>query len=105
VYIDVVEQRHDAPDQEQVGWNPLSVQALHHPSEYAMTLQILMENHTGEDRTAVRTAARTADRTAGRTVEVAVQDPSVCTRSARNAEYQMDLRTAYPMDQEYQQTT
>jgi hypothetical protein len=54
-----------------------------------------MENHNGEDRTAARTT--------GCTAEVAVQDPSVYAGSVRNAESQMNLRTAYPMDQEYQQ--
>jgi hypothetical protein len=96
VYIDVVEQHHDAPNQEQVGWNPLSVH-VQDPLEYVMTLQILMQNHIVEDRTATRTADHTT--------EVAVQDPSVCTESARNAECWMDLRIAYPMDQKYQQTT
>jgi hypothetical protein len=51
------------------------------------------------------TAGRTADRTVGRTVEVAVHDPSVCAGSTRNAESRMNLRTMYPTDQEYQQTT
>jgi hypothetical protein len=92
VYIDVVEQRHDAPDQEQVGWNPLSVQALQYPPEYAMTLQVLMENHI---------VVLTADRTTGRTAEVVVQDLSVCVVYVTR----MDLRTMYPTDQEYQQTT
>jgi hypothetical protein len=68
VYINVVEQCHDAPDQEQVGWNLLSVQAPQHPPEYAMTLQFLMENHIGEDHTTVRTA----DRYVGRPAEVAI---------------------------------
>jgi hypothetical protein len=63
VYIDVVEQRHYAPDQEQVGWNPLSVQALQYPPEYAMTLQVLMKNHTIEDRTVVRISKGIAART------------------------------------------
>jgi hypothetical protein len=64
-----------------------------------------MENHAGEDRTAVRTAEGTIVCTAGRTAEVAVHDPSICVGSARNVESRMDLRTVYPMDQEYQQTT
>jgi hypothetical protein len=50
-----------------------------------------MQNRTIEDRT-VRTANRSADRTA----EVAV-----CGGSAINAECRMNLRTVYPMDQEY----
>jgi hypothetical protein len=70
------------------------VQTLQDPSEYAMTLQVLMQNHTVKDRT----TAHTVDRTADRTTEVAVQDPSVCAGSARNAECRMDLRTAYPTD-------
>jgi hypothetical protein len=74
------------------------VQALQHPQEYAMTLQVLMKNNTVEDRT----ATRTADRTAACTVEVAVQDPSVCARSVINVECQMDMRTVYLMDQKYQ---
>jgi hypothetical protein len=61
-----------------------------------MTLQVLMQNYTVEDHTAVCTADRIA--------EVDVQDPSVCARSMRNAKCRMDLRTAYPTDQEYQQT-
>jgi hypothetical protein len=72
-----------------------------------------MENHTGSDRTVDPTAGRTADptarrtvdRTAGRTAKVTVHDPSVCVGSARNAESRMDLRTVYPTNQEYQQTT
>jgi hypothetical protein len=55
-----------------------------------------MQNYTVEDHTAVCTADRIA--------EVDVQDPSVCARSMRNAKCRMDLRTAYPTDQEYQQT-
>jgi hypothetical protein len=74
------------------------VQALQHHSEYAMTLQDQKENHTGPDCT----ARCTADPTAGRT---AVHDLSVSTGSVRNVESQMDLRTIYPMDREYQQTT
>jgi hypothetical protein len=74
------------------------VQALQHHPEYAMTLQARKENHTGPDRT----AGRTADSTAGSTT---VHDPSVSTRSVRNAESRMDLRTVYPTDREYQQTT
>jgi hypothetical protein len=70
-----------------------------------MTLQVLIENHTGEDRTIVHTAEGTACHTADRTAEVALHDPSVCTGSTRNAKSRMDLRTVYPMDQEYQQTT
>jgi hypothetical protein len=97
VYINVVEQRHNAPDQEQVGWNLMSMQALQYPPEYAMTLQVLMENHTGEDRT--------ANRTIGHNAEVVVHDPSICVGSARNVESRMDLRTVYPTDQKYQQTT
>jgi hypothetical protein len=46
----------------------VSVQALQHHPEYAMTLQARKENHTGPDRN----AGRTADPTAGRT---AVHDP------------------------------
>jgi hypothetical protein len=65
-----------------------------------------MENHTVENRTtegtSSHTAARIDDCTADRTVEVAVQDPSVCAGSARNAECRMDMRTVYPTDQEYQ---
>jgi hypothetical protein len=60
-----------------------------------------MQNYTIEDRT----AARIVDRTTDRTAEVVVQDSSVCIGSARNVECRMDLRTAYPTDQEYQQTT
>jgi hypothetical protein len=109
VYIDVMEQCHDAPNQEQVGWNSLSVQALQHLPEYAMTLQVLMEKHIAEDRTIIRTkegiAACTTNCTAGRTAEVVVQDPSICARSVRNVESRMDLRTAYPTGQEYQQKT
>jgi hypothetical protein len=74
-----------------------------------MTLQVLMENHTDEDHTIVCTAkgiaARTADHIVGCTAEVAVQDPSVCVGSARNAKSRMNLRTTYPTDREYQQTT
>jgi hypothetical protein len=70
-----------------------------------MTLQVLIKNHTSEDRTVVHTAEGTVGHTADRTAEVALQDPSVCTGFARNAESRMDLRTAYPTDQEYQQTT
>jgi hypothetical protein len=81
------------------------VQALQHHPEYAITLQVRKENHTGPDLTTDRTADPTAGRTVGRTAEVAVHDPSVCAGSARNAESRMDLRTMYPMDQEYQQTT
>jgi hypothetical protein len=77
------------------------VQALQDPPEYAMTLQVLMQNHTVEDRTA-RIADRTVVRTADRIAEVVVQDLSVCVASMRNVECQMDLRTAYLMDQEYQ---
>jgi hypothetical protein len=66
-----------------------------------MTLQVLMKNHTIEDLI----VARTVDHTADCTVEVAVQNPSVCAGSARIAEIRMDLRTAYPMDKEYQQIT
>jgi hypothetical protein len=62
-----------------------------------MTLQARKENHIGADRT----AGHTTDHTFGRTVEVAVHDSSVCDGSARNAESRMDLRTAYPTDQEY----
>jgi hypothetical protein len=84
----------------------VSVQALQHHPEYVMTLQARKENHTGPDRTARRTADptanRTADPTAGRT---AVHDPSVSVGSVRNTESQMDLRTVYPTDREYQQTT
>jgi hypothetical protein len=105
VYIDVVEQRHDAPDQEQVGWNPLSVQVLRYPPEYTMTLQVLIENHTGENCIIVRTTKGIDAHTAGRTAEVAVHDPSVCAGYARNAESRMNLRTLHPMDQEYQRTT
>jgi hypothetical protein len=79
-----------------------SVQALQHPPEYAMTLQVLMENHTVEDRTAVRIAKGIAARTTDRTTEVAVQDSSVCARSARSAKCRIDMRTVYPTDQEYQ---
>jgi hypothetical protein len=76
----------------------VSVQALQHHPEYAMTLQARKENHTGSDRT----AGRNADLTAGR---IAVHDPSVSAGSVRNTEFRMDLRTVYPTDQEYQQTT
>jgi hypothetical protein len=93
------------------------VQALQHHPEYAMTLQARKENHTRSDRTvgrntdptagriADRIVGRTADRTAGRTAEVAVHDLSVCTGSVINAESRIHLRTVYPTDQEYQQTT
>jgi hypothetical protein len=74
------------------------VQTLQHHPEYAMTLQARKENHTGPDRT----AGRTADSTAGRTT---VHDPSVSAGSVRNAESRMDMRTVYPTDREYQQTT
>jgi hypothetical protein len=50
VYIDVVEQRHDTPDQEQVGWNLLSVQVVQDPPEYTMSLQVLMQNRTVYDQ-------------------------------------------------------
>jgi hypothetical protein len=72
---------------------------MQHPPDYAMTLQVLMENHTGEDRTVVCTVEGIVDRTIGRTAEVAVQDPSVCAGSVRNVESLMDLRTMYPTDQ------
>jgi hypothetical protein len=82
------------------------VQALQHHPEYAMTLQARKENHTRPDRTARRTtdptASRTADPTAGRT---AVHDPLVSAGSMRNVESRMDLRTVYPTDQKYQQTS
>jgi hypothetical protein len=55
----------------------VSVQALQHHPEYAMTLQARKENHTGPDRN----AGRTADPTAGRT---AVHDPSVSAGFVRN---------------------
>jgi hypothetical protein len=82
-----------------------------------MTLQARKENHTGPDRTvsrntdptvghiADRIVGCTADRTAGRTAEVAVHDPSICDGYMRNANSRIDLRTVYPTDQEYQQTT
>jgi hypothetical protein len=62
-----------------------------------MTLQVLMKNHIGENRTVVRIVKGTA----GHTIEVVVQDLSVCVGSARDAESRMDLRTVYPMDEEY----
>jgi hypothetical protein len=68
VYIEVVDEHHAAPDHEQVEWNLVSVQALQHYPEYAMTLQARKENHTGPDRN----AGHTADPTAGRTT---VHDP------------------------------
>jgi hypothetical protein len=76
----------------------VSVQALQHHPEYAITLQARKENHTGPDRT----VGRNTDPTTGRTT---VHDPSVSTGSVRNVESQMDLRTVYPTDREYQQTT
>jgi hypothetical protein len=76
----------------------VSVQALQHHPEYAMTLQARKENHTGPDRNAGRTTDPTASRTA-------IHDPSVSVGSVRNAESRMDLRTVYPMDRESQQTT
>jgi hypothetical protein len=85
------------------------VQALQHHPKYVMTLQAQNENHTGPDHTVGRnvnpTADHTTDHTAGRTAEVAVHELSVCAGSARNVECRMDLRTVYPTDQEYQQTT
>jgi hypothetical protein len=85
------------------------VSTLQYYPEYVMTLHARKENYTGPDRTvgrtADRTAGHTADHTASRTAEVAIHDPSVCAGSARNVESRMDLRTAYPTDQEYQQTT
>jgi hypothetical protein len=66
------------------------VQGLQHHREYAMTLQARNENHIGLDRTARRTA---------------VHDPLVSVGSVRNAKSRMDLRTMYPTDREYQQTT
>jgi uncharacterized membrane protein len=74
------------------------VQALQHHPEYATTLQARKENHTGLNRI----ASRTANPTVGRT---AVHDPSVSAGSVRNVESRMDLRTVYPTDQKYQQTT
>jgi hypothetical protein len=76
----------------------VSVQALRHHPEYAMTLQARKENHTGPDRN----ADRTADPTTGRTT---VHDPSVSAGSVKNAESRMNLRTVYPTDREPQQTT
>jgi hypothetical protein len=73
------------------------VQALQRHPEYAMTLQVRKENHTGEDRTADRIVICIA--------AVVVHDPSVCVGSARNAESRIDLRTMYPTYQTYQQTT
>jgi hypothetical protein len=70
VYIEVMDERHAAPDHEQVEWNLLSVQVLQHHPEYAMTLQTRKENHTVPDRT----ARRTADPITGR---IAVHDPLV----------------------------
>jgi uncharacterized protein (DUF2345 family) len=65
----------------------MSVQALQHHPEYAMTLQARKESHTGPDCTAGRnadlTAGRNADLTAGRT---AVHDPSVSAGFVRNGE-------------------
>jgi hypothetical protein len=82
------------------------VQALQHHPEYAMTLHARKKNHIGSDHTTGRnanpTAGRTVDRTAGCTAEVVVHDPSVCAGSMRNAESRMDLRTVYPINQEYQ---
>jgi hypothetical protein len=61
------------------------VQALQYHPEYAMTLQVRKENHTGPDRTAGRTMDRTAgctvDRIVGRTGEMAIHDPSICVGS------------------------
>jgi hypothetical protein len=65
-----------------------------------MTLQVLIKNHTGEDRTVVHTAEGIVGHSADRTDEVALQDLSVCTGFARHAESRMDLRTAYPTDQD-----
>jgi hypothetical protein len=86
-----MEQRHDAPDQEQVGWNPPRC------VDSAASSRICDDypgpdgkNHTGEDRTAEGTTTRTA--------EVVVHDSSVCAGSMRNVECRMDLRTVYPTD-------
>jgi hypothetical protein len=57
----------------------VSVQALLHHPEYAMTLQARKENHTGPDRNVDRTVDPTTDRTA-------VHDPSVSAGSVKNAE-------------------
>jgi hypothetical protein len=56
-----------------------------------------MENHTGEDYNVVHTAEGTVTRN----VEVVVKDPSVCAGSVRNTESRIELRTAYPTNQEY----
>jgi hypothetical protein len=72
------------------------VKVLQHPPEYAMTFQVLMENHIVEDRTTEVIVAHIADHTADRTAEVVVHDSSVCAGSMRNAECRIDLRTTYP---------